>query len=122
MEDSLARLDQYISARLRSQIERRFLAPIHAQARLDQVIHDPRFYQDPRRHVLLYSDHGIVHARDVARQLLQVLDVVPGLLIPGRDRNRLAFMQGYGVLLAYIHDMGMVDFSPFGRAMHPEFG
>ena len=24
-------------------------------------------------------------------------------------------------MVAYLHDIGMVDFSPFGRAMHPEF-
>jgi hypothetical protein len=30
-------------------------------------------------------------------------------------------MKGYGVMVAYLHDIGMVDFSAFGRAMHPEF-
>jgi hypothetical protein len=30
-------------------------------------------------------------------------------------------MKSYGVLVAYLHDIGMIDFRPFGRAMHPEF-
>src|SRR6266498_1205443 len=30
-------------------------------------------------------------------------------------------MKSYGVLAAYLHDIGMIDFRPFGRAMHPEF-
>jgi len=29
-------------------------------------------------------------------------------------------MGGYGVMVAYLHDIGMRDFSPFGRTMHPE--
>ncbi|MBP8002082.1 MAG: hypothetical protein V9G20_00040 [Candidatus Promineifilaceae bacterium] len=29
-------------------------------------------------------------------------------------------MQAMGVLLAHWHDVGMVDYSPFGRKMHPE--
>ena len=30
-------------------------------------------------------------------------------------------MKAYGVLVAFVHDIGMVDLSPVGRAMHPEF-
>jgi hypothetical protein len=69
----------------------------------------------------LWSDHGVVHVRDVARQLLRVLDVAHGLLIPTRDAGRFEFMRACGVMLAYVHDIGMLDFSPFGRAMHPEY-
>ena len=43
------------------------------------------------------------------------------MLIPERGPLRLDFMKGYGVMVAYNHDIGMRDFSPFGRAMHPEF-
>jgi CRP-like cAMP-binding protein len=57
----------------------------------------------------------------VAQQTLRVLDHIHGVLIPSRPPQRLLFMQGYGVLLAYLHDVGMSDFSPAGRAMHPEF-
>ena len=41
--------------------------------------------------------------------------------LPLRGRDRLEFMRTYGVLTAYLHDIGMVDFSSAGRAMHPEF-
>ena len=30
-------------------------------------------------------------------------------------------MKGYGVIQAYLHDIGMVDLSHFGRTMHPEY-
>ncbi len=75
----------------------------------------------PNEHVGLFSDHGIVHARDIASQILTVLANCHGVLIPHRSSQRFAFMQGCGVLLAYFHDIGMSDFSDFGRSMHPEF-
>ena len=75
----------------------------------------------PNEHVGLFSDHGVVHARDIASQILTVLANCHGVLIPRRSSQRLAFMQGCGVLLAYFHDIGMSDFSVFGRSMHPEF-
>ena len=30
-------------------------------------------------------------------------------------------MKAYGVLIAYVHDIGMIDMSPVGRSMHPEY-
>ena len=57
--------------------------------------------------------------RDVAQQMLRVLDRINGLLIP--VHCRLAWMKGYGVIQAYLHDIGMVDLSHFGRTMHPEY-
>ncbi len=50
-----------------------------------------------------------------------MIDTIHGVLIPVRPTVRLDFLRGYGVLLAYLHDIGMRDFSAFGRAMHPEF-
>ncbi len=115
------RLDRWISARIRGEIERQYYVKINEQATLDRLVDDPAFMADPLRHVGLFADHGVVHVRDVANQILDVLSTVHGVLIPRRDERRFAFMQGYGVLLAYFHDIGMVDFSDFGRAMHPEF-
>jgi hypothetical protein len=64
----------------------------------------------------------VVHVRDVARQIVLLLDGIHGMLIPTRSSERFdPFMKGYGVTLAYLHDIGMVDFSAFGRAMHPEY-
>lgn len=113
--------DLYLPAPVRAMIEERYYARINAQARIDQVIHDPTFLRDPARHVALWSDHGVVHVRDVAQQALHVLEVVHGQLIPRRSSDRYSFMQAYVVMVAYVHDIGMMDFSLFGRVMHPEF-
>ena len=115
------RLDRWVSAPIRAEIERRFYAKINAQADLRLLIDDPGFMAAPHHHVGLFADHGVVHVRDVARQILDVLTTAHGTLIPPRSAHRFALMQGLGVLLAYFHDIGMVDFSQFGRAMHPEF-
>ena len=114
-------LDRWLSAAIRHEIEQRFYRRINEQASLERLIDDPDFMTAPLNHVGLFADHGVVHVRDVANQVLNVLDVCHGVLIPQRPPQRFAFMQGYGVLLAYFHDIGMVDFSAFGRAMHPEF-
>jgi hypothetical protein len=118
MSDSL---DRWISANIRNYIEDHFYAVINEKARLSLLIDDPEFMAAPLQHIGLFADHGVVHVRNVAHQVLNVLDICHGVLIPRRDLRRFTFMQGYGVLLAYLHDIGMVDFSAFGRAMHPEF-
>lgn len=114
-------LHDYLSANLRERIEEQFYAKVNEQARLAALLRDPAFQTAPERHVGLFSDHGVVHVRDVAQQILTVLDRVHGVLIPRRSPERFRRMQGYGVLLAYFHDIGMADTSAFGRAMHPEF-
>jgi hypothetical protein len=119
-EDHL--LNYYLSEKVRAWLEQRYYAQVNAQATFDHAIHDPDFWRGPAKHVALFSDHGVVHVRDVAHQILQVLDAIHGVLIPDRARHRLDFfMRGYGVMAAYLHDIGMADFSAFGRAMHPEF-
>ena len=114
-------LDPYLCADVRREIEARYYARVNASARLERLINDPEFLRDPPGHAALWPDHGVVHVRDVAHQVLRVLDVVRGVLVPQRSPARFYFMQAYGVLAAYVHDIGMFDFSPFGRAMHPEF-
>ena len=117
--DPFWRLDRYLPETIRAIIEEQYLVAIDAQARVERVIHDPVFYQDPNHYPPFFADHGTVHHRDVAHQVLQVLDTVHGLLIPAREPGRLSSMKGYGVILAYLHDLGMSDFSPLGRAIHP---
>ncbi len=111
-------LEPYLSTPIRSWIEQRYYAQIDAHARLDQLLDDPAFVAQPLGHSSLFSDHGVVHARDVARQILQVLEHANGVLIPWRDRDRIEFIKGYGVQLAFIHDLGLGDQSNFGRKMH----
>lgn len=114
-------LDVYLLPTIRAQIEQRYYAQVNAQAQLDQLAHDAEFFAEAEYHVGFFSDHGVVHVRDVAQQFLRVLDAIHGVLIAPRSPNRLTWMKGYGVMLAYLHDIGMVNFSHFGRAMHPEF-
>lgn len=114
-------LDRWVSKRIRSEIEQRYYARVSEQAAFDRLAVDPDFMAAPNRHVGLFADHGIVHVRDVCTHLLEVLDNCHRVLIPYRNPHRFALMQGYGVLLAYFHDIGMVDFSNFGRTMHPEY-
>src|SRR6266542_2086497 len=115
-------LDRFLPASVRVWIEQTFYARINAQARLEAALADPTFYCDPAAHLALFNDHGVVHVRDVAQQLLRVLDHIHGTLIAQREEERLqGFMKSYGVLVAYLHDIGMIDSRPSGRAMHPEF-
>lgn len=114
-------LDKYLPVTICEQIEQRYYAQINSKSRLDEVAHDEEFLTLLEEHVVLFGDHGVVHVRDVAQQIVHVLEVINGVLIPRRTPFRLAFMQGYGVMLAYLHDIGMVDFSSLGRAMHPDF-
>jgi len=115
-------LDRYLQEAIRLQIEQAYYARINAQGQFEQLIQDPEFWQNPTHHAALFADHGVVHVRDVAWQILQVLNTINGVLIPHRDQSRMEnFMVGYGVMLAYLHDIGMTNLTEFGRAMHPEF-
>ncbi|MGH2390737.1 MAG: hypothetical protein ACRDIE_21255 [Chloroflexota bacterium] len=114
-------LDIYLPESIRAHLEQTYYARVNAQATLEHVLQDADFRRDPPRHVALYTDHGVVHVRDVATQILQVLDTINGVLIPARVPTQLELMKGYGVMVAYLHDIGMADFSHFGRAMHPEY-
>ena len=121
-DNQFSQLNRYLSEEIRAQIEQNYYAKVEQQAKLDSLIKDKDFLADPMHHVGLYSDHGVVHVRDVAQNILQVLEVINGVLIPKTD-NYIQFegMKAFGVMLAYIHDIGMRDFSAFGRFMHPEF-
>lgn len=117
-------LDRWLSSQIREEIEQRFYAEVNRQASLEMLRNDPTFLEavrDRKPHVGLISDHGIVHVRDIAQQVVTLLRHLHGRLIPRRPPWRLTSMLGYGVLLANFHDIGMSDFSPFGRIMHPEF-
>jgi len=117
---TLADLDRYLAAEIRATLEQRYYDRISAQARLEQVMLDPEFVHDAAKHTALWPDHGAVHVRDVACQI-KVLEAIHGVLMPARNLERFEFMKAYGVMVAYVHDIGMVDSSRRGRAMHPEF-
>jgi len=114
--------ERYLSASVRKYIEQAYYARVEEQSKLENLIHNPSFMQDAAKNPALFSDHGVVHVRDVANQILRVLQIINGVLIPYRSVQHMeAFLYGYGVALAYLHDIGMSDLSAFGRAIHPEF-
>ncbi len=114
-------LDRYLPKEFRKFIETSFYQKVSEQGTLEHMKNDPEFFKNPSKHIALFTDHGVVHVRDVAKQVLVVLDRANGVLIPKRASNDLEFMKGYSVLLAYMHDIGMSDFTQSGRFMHPEF-
>jgi hypothetical protein len=113
-------LDRHIPRDVRRMIETRYLAPIGDAGSFEKILRDPGFLDNPVGHPALFADHGVTHARDVARQVLHVLDTVHGRLIPERSADRLGWMKAYGVLLAFMHDVGMIDTTEAGRESHPE--
>ena len=116
-----SQVDHYLPEKVRHFIEQHYYAKVNEQAKLDVVARDESFLKDPVNHVALYTDHGVVHVRDVARNILVVIDAINGVLIPKKTNLSLNLMKGYGVMMAYNHDIGMREFSDFGRYMHPEF-
>ena len=114
--------ERYLSASVREHIEQAYYARVNEQAKLENLIRDPSFLENAAKNPVFFSDHGVVHVRDVAKQILRVLQTINGVLIQQRSAQQAeSFLYGYGVALAYLHDIGMSDLSPFGRAMHPEF-
>lgn len=120
MQDVL--LDRYLPESVRERIEQAYYARTNEQSKLENLIQDPDFWQTADTHPAFFSDHGVVHVRDVTRQILLVLKTINGVLIPQRSTKHMeSFLYGYGVALAYLHDIGMSDLSQFGRIMHAEF-
>ena len=123
MEDAgrWGQLDEHLPPDLRADLERRFWRPIEAGAKLEALVDDPSFYDDPGRHPAMFADHGVVHVRDVAGGLVHLVETADGVLLPPRPEERRRFMATLGVALAYLHDVGMVDMSPVGRRVHPAY-
>jgi hypothetical protein len=114
--------ERYLSASVRERIEQAYYARVSEHARLENLIRDPSFWENAAKHPAFFSDHGVVHVRDVARHILRFLQSINWVLLPRRSPQQMeSFLYGYGVALAYWHDIGMSDLSPLGRAMHPDF-
>ena len=116
--DSWGALDQHLPQQLRAQLEDSLWRPIEEQATLEVLQADPSFLADPGRHPAMFADHGVVHVRDVAAGLVRLVDTVDGVLLPPRSPDRLHLLKTWGVALAYLHDVGMVDLTPVGRRTH----
>lgn len=115
------RPEDFVRPEILRRIEERYWRPIQEATALEALLADESFFADPGRHVGLYSDHGIVHVRDVAGRAAQLTGVLHGLLIAPRSPPRLRFVQGCAVLLAYLHDIGMAPVNSEGRKVHAQF-
>lgn len=116
--DPWVTLDDHLPPALRADLEDALWRPIEAQATLEVLRRDPSFFADPGRHPAMFADHGVVHVRDVASGLVRLVDLVDGVLLPARPPARRFLVQTWGVALAYLHDVGMVDLSRVGRKTH----
>jgi hypothetical protein len=101
-------------------LEQNYYSKITELSTLETIVNDSDFLNAPLKHVALFSDHGISHGHDIADKIIQVLHQINGLLIPQHDSIRLESMIGYGVILAYLHDIGLKNYTAFDRAVHPE--
>jgi len=90
--------ERYLPVSVREHIEQVYYARVNEQAKLENLIRDPLFMQNVAKHPAFFSDHGVVHVRDVAKQILRVLHTINGVLIPHRNEQHMeSFLYGYGV-------------------------
>jgi hypothetical protein len=112
-------IDELLPARVREVLEERFWRPIEQATALESLVRDPTFLADPVNHPGLFSDHGVVHVRNIAAGFFSLASTANGVLLPGRPPERQAFLTAYGLLATYLHDIGMHDQSRVGRMLHP---
>lgn len=102
-------------------LEERFWRPIERASTVETLRARGDRIDTPADHPFLFSDHGVVHVRDIARGVVELAATVDGVLLPRRDPSRQRFLASCGVALTYLHDIGMVDPTPEGRRIHPAF-
>ncbi len=115
---SPALLDRHLAGEVRSMLEERLWRGVGAGLTVEALRGDDTLATSPGSHPALFSDHGIVHVWDVASGVVDLAAVTNGVLLPLRPAERQEFVVGLGVLLAYVHDSGMVDSTPEGRRIH----
>ncbi len=111
-------MDRYLPEDIRSVLEERFWHTVEEKSTVEAFSVDGTILGAPETHPALFSDHGVVHARDVAAGTLELADVVDGRLLPARPVDRREFVAALAVLIAYIHDVGMNDPTRDGRRAH----
>jgi hypothetical protein len=112
-------IDRYLPDDVRATLEERFWRTVEEKSTLEAFSGDDTIVSAPELHVALFSDHGVVHARDVAAGALELADVLEGGLLPTRPSDRREFVAALAVLIAYTHDVGMNDPTREGRRVHP---
>jgi CRP-like cAMP-binding protein len=117
-ELSIRSIDRYLPDDVKAILEERFWRTVEENSTLEVFSHDGTVLSSDA-HPALFSDHGIVHARDVAAGTLELADILEGGLLPARPPDRREFVAALAVLIAYIHDVGMNDPTREGRRVHP---
>ena len=69
-------LDRFLAPAIRTQLEERYWRPIERATKVERFLDDDEFFADPGRHPASFSDHGVVHVRDVARRVVGLADQV----------------------------------------------
>ena len=116
-ESSTASIDRHLGAEIRSALEQRFWRPVEDGSTLEALA-DADEFGPAGTHPALFADHGVVHVRDIAAGVVDLATTVEGVLLPRRPDDRREFVVGLGVLLTYVHDVGMHDPTPAGRRIH----
>ncbi len=112
-------MDRYLPEDVRTILEERFWHTVEERSTVEAIARDRTILSAAETHPALFSDHGVVHARDVAAGALELADVVDGRLLSARPIERREFVMALAVLIAYIHDVGMNDGTREGRRAHP---
>jgi hypothetical protein len=102
-------------------LEDRYWQPIADNATLEAMRASGDRIDDAPSHPFLFSDHAVVHVRDIAQGVIDLAMSADGVLLPRRDGDRQEFLVSCGVALTYLHDIGMVDPTVAGRRVHPAF-
>lgn len=118
-DESCRSIDRYIPEDVRTILEERFWHTVEENSTLEAFSGDGAVLSGPDNHPALFSDHGVVHVRDVAAGTLELADILEGGLLPARHSDRREFVAALAVLIAYIHDVGMNDPTREGRRVHP---
>jgi len=110
-----------IPAHICTMITEQYYANIPTKTDFEHVVHDKDFIDGAKKSVTLFGDHGLHHVTNVAEQVPLILKSILRVYIPKREAKRLDFIERYGILIGFIHDIGMSDVTKFGRTMHGEF-
>ena len=113
-----ALLDRHLAGEIRSMLEERLWRGGHVGLTVEALRNDEALATSPASHPALFSDHGIVHVRDVASGIVDLAATTNGVLLPARADDRQEFVVALGVLMTYIHDAGMHDSTQEGRRIH----
>src|SRR3954454_19950803 len=117
-----AAIDRHLAAELRSELEERFWRPMVEGSTLKALRDDHELGRAGYGHPALFSDHGVVHVRDVAAGVVDLAETVDGILLPRRPSDRREFVVSLAVILAYVHDVGMYEPKTTCRLFHALYG